>query len=239
MFTPTKIKSPVKPAKFQSLNNGIWYYNYNIVEKIVTVRDMYDKKEKEELRYEFVRVRINGKPNLTKCYEAILKAYKDSDGTNLYEAIELDEASKEIKNEIYYNIKVDFGLKEEISPLEKAKKSVIKKIDAYDQSSDVNSFFLNGIQVWLNKDTRVGLMNSLTIEKEAGKEISTLWFNNICININCDAAIQMLRSLELYALACYNKTAQHKVAVSELNSIEDVMKYNFTEGYPDKLNLSV
>lgn len=239
MFTATKIESTIEPKKFESLNNGIWYYNYDIVEKTVIVKDKDDEEEKEELRYEFLQVRINGKPNLAKCYEAILKAYKDSDGTSLYEAIELDEASKEMKNEIYYNIKVDFGLEEEISPLEKAKKSVIKKIDDYDQSSDVNSFFLNGIQVWLNKDTRVGLMNSLTIEKDAGKEISTLWFNNICININCDAAMQMLRSLELYALACYNKTAEHKVAVSELNSIEDVTSYDFTEGYPDKLIFTI
>lgn len=239
MFTATKIESTIEPKKFESLNNGIWYYNYDIVEKTVTVRDMEDEEEKEELRYDFLQVRINGKPNLAKCYEAILRAYQDGDGTNLYEAIELDEVSKEIKDEIYYNIKVDFGLEEEISPLEKAKKTVIKKIDDYDQSSDVNSFFLNGIQVWLNKDTRVGLMNSLTIEKDAGKEVSTLWFNNICININCDAAIQMLRSLELYALACYNKTAEHRVAVSALNNIEDVMGYDFTEGYPEKLVFTI
>ena len=51
-----------------------------------------------------------------------------------------------------------------------AKKEVIRKIDAYDKSSDVNSFLLNGIQVWLDKDTRVGLMNSIKIEKDAGKE---------------------------------------------------------------------
>lgn len=239
MFTATKIESTIEPKKFESLNNGIWYYNYDIVEKTVIVKDKDDEEEKEELRYEFLQVRINGKPNLAKCYEAILKAYKDSDGTNLYEAIELDEASKEIKNEIYYNIKVDFGLEEEISPLEKAKKSVIKKIDDYDQSSDVNSFFLNGIQVWLNKDTRVGLMNSLTIEKDAGREISTLWFNNICININCDAAIQMLSALELYALSCYNVTAEHKVTVEGLSSFDDVISYDYTTGYPDKLNFTV
>ena len=34
-------------------------------------------------------------------------------------------------------------------------------------------------QVWLDKSTRVGLINSLTIEKNAGKEISTLWFGNL------------------------------------------------------------
>ena len=239
MFTATKIESTIKPAKFESLNNGIWYYNYDIVEKIVTVRDLEDKEEKEEFRYNFLQVRIKGKPNLAKCYEAILKAYKDSDETNLYEAVELDEVSQEIKDEIYYNIKVDFGLEEEISPLEKAKKSVIKKIDAYDQSSDVNSFFLNGIQVWLNKDTRVGLMNSLTIEKNSGKEESVLWLNNICITINCDIAMQMLSSLELYALACYNTTAQHKVAVQNLTTLEEVTTYDYTTCYPDKLIFNI
>ena len=57
-------------------------------------------------------------------------------------------------------------------------------------------------------------MNSINIEKNAGKKESVLWLNGICITVNCDAAIQMLSSLELYALACYNKTAEHKLAVS-------------------------
>ena len=73
MFTATKIESTIKPAKFESLNNGIWYYNYDIVEKTVMTRDMNDDEEKEETRYEYVQVRISGKPTLSKCYEAILK----------------------------------------------------------------------------------------------------------------------------------------------------------------------
>lgn len=57
----------------------------------------------------------------------------------------------------------------EMTPLEKIKKNLIKKVDEFDSSDEVNSFFLNGIKVWLDKDTRVGLMNSLTIEKNSGK----------------------------------------------------------------------
>ena len=30
MFTATKIESTNKPERFESLNNGIWYYNYDI-----------------------------------------------------------------------------------------------------------------------------------------------------------------------------------------------------------------
>lgn len=239
MFTPNKIESTIKPAKFESLNNGIWYYNYDIVEKTVMVRDMNDEEEREETRYEFVQVRITGKPTLSKCYEAILKEFKSEPRTSMYDTWTLGLEQDAQYEDILYAVKVDFGMEEAMTPLEAAKKNLIKQIDEYDSSNDINAFILNGIQVWLNKDTRVGLMNSLTIEKNAGKEESTLWFNNICITINCDAAIQMLSALELYALSCYNKTAEHKVAVQNLTSLEDAENYDFTTGYPDKLVFTI
>ena len=239
MFTATKIKSTIKPAKFESLNNGIWYYNYDIVEKTVMTRDMITGKEKEEKRYEYVQVRINGRPTLDKCYEAILKAFKNEEGTSLYDRWTLSTHQDPQYAEIEYLIRVDFGLEEEDTPLSKQKRKLINEINAYDTSDEVNSFFLNGVKVWLNKDTRVGLMNSLTIEKNAGKEESTLWFNNICITINCDAAIQMLSTLELYALNCYNVTAKHKVAVENLNNLEEALGYDYTVGYPEKLSFTI
>lgn len=126
-----------------------------------------------------------------------------------------------------------------VKTLEEAIQQKIQEINIYDTSSNVNGFYLNGMQVWLDKDTRVGLMNSLTIEKNSGKETSTLWFNDICININCDAAIQMLSSLELYALECYNRTAEHRVEVKALQDVEDIDSYDYTEGYPEKLSFNV
>ena len=239
MFTATKIKSTIKPAKFESLNNGVWYYNYDIVEKTVMTRDMITDEEKEEKRYEYVQVRINGRPTLEKCYEAILKAFKNEEGTSLYDRWTLSTHQDPQYTEIEYLIRVDFGLEEEDTPLSKQKRKLINEINAYDTSDEVNSFFLNGVKVWLNKDTRVGLMNSLTIEKNAGKEESTLWFNNICITINCDAAIQMLSTLELYALNCYNVTAKHKVAVENLNNLEEALGYDYTVGYPEKLSFTI
>lgn len=239
MFTATKIKSTIKPAKFESLNNGIWYYNYDIVEKTVMTRDRNTGEEKEEKRYEYVQVRINGTPTLDKCYEAILKAFKNEEGTSLYDRWTLSTHQDPQYVEIEYLIRVDFGLEEEDTPLSKQKRKLINEINAYDTSDEVNSFFLNGIKVWLNKDTRVGLMNSLTIEKNSGKEESTLWFNNICITINCDAAIQMLSALELYALSCYNVTAQHRIAVQNLTTLEAAMAYDYTTGYPEKLSFTI
>ena len=52
--------------------------------------------------------------------------------------------------------------------LEQAKVDKIAEIAAYDTSDKVNGFVLNGRIVWLDKATRVGLMNSTTIERDLG-----------------------------------------------------------------------
>ncbi|MDY3876620.1 MAG: hypothetical protein SOZ60_04310, partial [Prevotella sp.] len=54
--------------------------------------------------------------------------------------------------------------------LEAAKTEVDAAITSYDSSSSVNSFLLNGMEVWLDKATRVGLMNSTSIAKNMGQE---------------------------------------------------------------------
>lgn len=118
----------------------------------------------------------------------------------------------------------------------------LRQIADYDTSPAVNSFTLNGADVWLDKATRVGLMNSTTIEKAAGNETTTLWFAiggvETKITLPCDTVIQMLSALEMYALACYNRTAQHKAAVAKLTTKEEVEAYDFTTGYPEKLSFN-
>lgn len=238
MFTATKIESTIRPEVFESLNNGIWYYNYDITQYTVKVMDRDSEEEKDETRYSYVQVRISGKPTLSKCVEAILKQYVNEEKSTLYDVMLLQGTNDQI-DDIYYNIQVDFGIESPISKLDQAKKEIIRKIDEYDTSVNVNSFKLNGVDVWLSKDTRVGLMNSISIEKAAGKEQSVLWFNSICVTVNCDSAIQMLSALELYALDCYNKTSQHKINVQNLSSIEEVHNYDYTQGYPNKLEFTI
>ena len=94
--------------------------------------------------------------------------------------------------------------------LEKAKKEKLAAILAYDTSSDVNGFMLNGNKVWLDKETRVGLMNSTTIAKSVGQKTTTLWLGSMKLVVDCDKAIQLLSALEMYALECFNVTASHK-----------------------------
>ncbi len=123
--------------------------------------------------------------------------------------------------------------------LEQAKQQKLYEIMNYDTSDKVNGFVLNGMNVWLDKATRVGLMNSTTIAKAAGNKTTTLWLGEVKLEVDCDKAIQLLSALEMYALECFNVTAAHKKEVSELATIEEVEGYDITKGYPTMLEMTV
>lgn len=124
-------------------------------------------------------------------------------------------------------------------PLGYMKKAMLAYIEKYDASSSVNSFLLNGMEVWLDKATRVGLMNSTSIAKSMGQQKTTLWLGSYQLEVDCDKAIQLLSALEMYALECFNVTAAHKKAVSELDNIDGVLTYDYRAGYPEKLKMEV
>ena len=120
-----------------------------------------------------------------------------------------------------------------------AKKAKIAEIAAYDTSDKVNGFILNGQIVWLDKATRVGLMNSTTIERDLGQETTELWLGEHNLIIKCDLAIQLLQQLEVYALKCFNVTATHKKEVNNLSTIEEINSYDITKDYPEKLVINI
>ncbi|KAA4057693.1 hypothetical protein F3F49_28775, partial [Bacteroides ovatus] len=53
--------------------------------------------------------------------------------------------------------------------IEEVIKMKISEIQSFDKSNNVNSFKFKGESVWLDKSTRVGLFNSISVEKETGK----------------------------------------------------------------------
>ena len=131
------------------------------------------------------------------------------------------------------------GMASEQALLAAAKASWLSDIEAYDASDSVNAFILNGQKVWLDKATRVGLMNSTTIAKAMGQATTTLWLGEAKLVVDCDKARQLLSALEMYALECFNVTAAHKKAVTEMTTLEDVFGYDYTCGYPQKLIMEV
>ena len=152
------------------------------------------------------------------------------------------DGTDEKKTRIVYKydvVDIDRRFKTEDEVIAELKKLKNDEITKYDTSSNVNVFSLNGVDVWLDRDTRVSLMNSTTIAKNMGQENTILWLGTVKITVKCDQAIQLLSALEMYALSCFNKTAEHKKNVEALSTINEIVSYDYTVGYPEKLDLVI
>lgn len=124
----------------------------------------------------------------------------------------------------------------QLSELRAKKVALAKK---YDKSEGVNSFELNGKLVWLDKATRVGLMNSLKIEQSVGRSETELWLAGTAYTMPIEKAVQLLEMLEIYAKDCYNVTEQHIANINALTDSNRVHNYNYTTGYPERLRIKV
>lgn len=192
----------------------------NFVKTFIPQGDYKEKYEHGEMMVRHLGAVLDEKMGAYECYECTVPASE-------YDEDEVQKAFAE------------FSAKMDALKLEQAKVEKIAEITAYDTSSAVNGFVLNGLLVWLDKATRVGLMNSTTIAKAAGQKTTTLWLGGAKLVVDCDKAIQLLSALEMYALECFNVTASHKAAVGELKSLEEVEAYDYKAGYPKMLEMSV
>lgn len=107
------------------------------------------------------------------------------------------------------------------------------QIQGYDSSNKVNCFYLDDIAFWLDKATRVGLVNSITIEKQSGRPITCLWLGEYSVSLNVDMVLQFLFQLELYAKDCYNVTAQHIVQIEHCKTVEELRGFDISADYPE------
>lgn len=121
-------------------------------------------------------------------------------------------------------------------PISLAKDYQKERIKAYDSSGAVNAFILQGSPMWLDKATRAGLKLRLEAEQASGKENTTLWYGTEAITLPVSNAIIMLNRLEIYASESYDVTQGHLARVALMESVEEVLGYDYTEGYPEKLN---
>lgn len=122
--------------------------------------------------------------------------------------------------------------------LEQLIEKKIVEIREYDNSEAVNSFLLNGVSVWINREDRIGTRRAIELDIEAGNRESEIWLQGMMLKVNSQLALKLLDKVEHYAFTAYNVTQQHIYNVKQMTSIEDVNKYDYTTGYPKKLELS-
>lgn len=145
---------------------------------------------------------------------------------------EIDEIVESAKQ--FFNSVVDTD-----DTLETHKRNKLREIDVYDISENVNGFYLGDTLLWLDKDTRTGLVNTLNSAVIVGRENVNIWFSGLYITLHIEEARQMLAALEIYATDCYNVTAMHKMQVNAMDDIESVDSFDVTADYPQRLVFNI
>lgn len=138
-----------------------------------------------------------------------------------------------VENDEGYPVLADYE-----ASIDETRVQKLAELRAYDASDSVNQFSINGVPGWLNKNTRVGLMNSIVVEREVGRTETNIWLGDTLFVLLIGKATDMLHQVELYALACYNVTQGHIRAINQLETKEEIEAYDYKQGYPSKLNFA-
>ena len=161
------------------------------------------------------------------------KAVGDSMGDETREAVPTEQY-------VYDGCLLDTGgMASEQALLAAAKREVLSAISTYDASDSVNTLVVNGQRGWLDKATRVGLMNGVGVAKACGMERMSLWIDGREYVMDVALLEELLVKVEVYAMGCYNVTAGHRRAVDGLTTVEAVLGYDFKAGYPQMVSVVV
>lgn len=161
------------------------------------------------------------------------KAVGDSMGDETREAVPTEQY-------VYDGCLLDTGgMASEQALLAAAKREVLSAISTYDASDCVNTLVVNGQRGWLDKATRVGLMNGVAVAKSCGMERMSLWIDGREYVMDVARLEELLVKVEVYAMGCYNVTAGHRRAVAGLTTVEAVLGYDFKAGYPEKVSMEI
>lgn len=166
---------------------------------------------------------------------------------NAYECYECTVPASTFDEDVIKSAFSEFIAKINAVQLKQAKVEKITEIATYDTSSAVNGFVLNGMLIpWSkddpnspNVDKRMGLRQNIADKIALGEENISIWLKGMSFTMPCAQAEVLMRSIENYAYECFNVTASHKVAVSELTTIEEVEAYDYKAGYPKMLEMNV
>ena len=109
-------------------------------------------------------------------------------------------------------------------------------ITAFDNSANVNSFIIGGLPMWLGWELRARLKSSLEAIEAAGGTEMAKSFGGIDYTFSVEQWHAMINAVENYAGQCQKVTEGHRAAVNALATIADVEAYDYTVGYPPKIN---
>ena len=173
-----------------------------------------------------------------KIYEARMRGEADP-----YDFEELANQRQAARNRINV-INIELGRLDGVEPtaaqlLEVAKAQKQTEITEHDNSANVNSFIIGGIPMWLNFDLRSRLMRSIEATEAKGETVMEKSFGGIDYSFPTSQWRVMVNAVEGYADQCQKVTDGHRNAVNALTTVKKVENYDYTVGYPEKINFDI
>jgi hypothetical protein len=118
-------------------------------------------------------------------------------------------------------------------PVELSKEYAVSMAYNYGEYG-VNTFQVNGVNTWLDKNTRAGINNAIETLKRQNKDTYTLILEAMHTMALSDAQ-KLMDSIEAYAYQSKIQCEKHVAAIKALNELKDILNYDYTSEYPDKL----
>ena len=96
---------------------------------------------------------------------------------------------------------------------------------------DSKEFEYKGEKLWWDKNTRAGLVNLANSSTES----ITLLINDEAVEIDPAILKSLLARLEVYSSKVFVVTHQHIQRIEKLQTLEDILNYDYNLGYPEKV----
>ena len=104
---------------------------------------------------------------------------------------------------------------------------LVKKVKLYGDS-------LEGKKVWLDKQQRSSIMNLLNLMNEDSFEL--ILHDKVHI-VSSEKLKKLLNDLEIFSYKCLVNTTKHIENIKKLKTYQEVVNYDYTTGFPEKLIL--
>lgn len=140
----------------------------------------------------------------------------------------------------YKDGKITYYCEDTPISLESVKLKKLEQLAEYDKSDTVNDFTVNETtHMWFSPEERSNFKSSIESAKILGVETLQMFLDETLFTIPTAQAEIMLAQIQMYADQCYIVTKRHQINVKKLNTIRKVERYDFTTGYPQKLNFDI
>ena len=115
-----------------------------------------------------------------------------------------------------------------LEDVESLRQVLIAKVQDKENSKE---FEYKGKKLWWDKSTRAGLLN---LANSSTDDVEILVEDDV-ISFDLKSLKDLLAQLEVYSSKCFIVTHKHIKAIQKLQTFEDILKYDYTLGYPDKV----